>query len=97
MADNLSRADGKEIPGKSRDRKNLSIKLSYDEGQTWAVSKSVEPGLSGYSDLAVTNSGLVLCFYGRGKKTDFAGGRLTVARFNLEWLTDGNDSAASNR
>ena len=38
--DNLSRADGKEAEGKNRDRKNLSVKLSYDEGATWAEAKS---------------------------------------------------------
>ncbi len=89
---NLTRADGKEEPGKSRDRKNVSVKLSYDEGQTWLVSKAIEPGWSAYSDLAVTKSGTILCFYGRGEKASFAGDRLTLARFNLEWLTDGKDS-----
>ncbi|SFI09309.1 sialidase family protein [Planctomicrobium piriforme] len=93
--DNLTRADGKEAPGKHRDRKNLSVKLSDDEGQTWAVNKVVEPGPSMYSDLAVTPGGTILCFYGRtGDNTGlsyYAGGRLTVARFNLEWLTDGKD------
>jgi sialidase-1 len=86
---NLARADGKEEPGKNRDRKNLSVKLSYDEGRTWAVSKTVEPGWSAYSDLAVTPRGTILCFYGRAEKPHFAGDRLTMARFNLEWLTDG--------
>lgn len=94
--DNLSRADGKEEPGKNRDRKNVSVKLSYDEGKTWAVTKSVEPGPSMYSDIAVTKSGTILCFYGRSGSSaglgSFAGGLLTVARFNLEWLTDGKDS-----
>jgi sialidase-1 len=95
---NLARADGKEAPGKSRDRRNLSIKLSYDEGQTWPVSKALEPGYSAYSDLAVLPDGAILCFYERGRKIDegkkkstsYAG--LTVARFNVEWLTDGKDS-----
>ena len=90
--DNLSRADGKETPGKNRDRKNVSVKLSYDEGRTWAVSKSIEPGSSMYSDIAVTHAGTILCFYGRGTKPGFAGDALTLARFNLEWLTDGKDS-----
>ena len=85
--DNLSRADGKEKPGGNRDRKNLSIKLSNDEGQTWAVNKVIEPGLGMYSDLAVAKDGTILLFYGRGDKNAWAGGRLTVARFNLEWLT----------
>jgi len=29
------------------------IKLSYDEARTWSVSKTLEPGPSAYSDLAV--------------------------------------------
>ncbi len=85
---NLSRADGKEAAGKSRDRKNLSIKLTYDEGETWPVNKVLEPGPSAYSDLAMAADGTVLCFYESGSGTN---ARLTLARFNLEWLTDGKD------
>ena len=90
--DNLARADGKELPGKNRDRKNLSVKLSYNDGQTWSVNKTVEPGGSMYSDLAVARDGTILLFYGRSTKTGFAGDRLTLARFNLAWLTDGKDT-----
>jgi sialidase-1 len=94
---NLERADGKAKEGGSRDRRNLSIKLSYDEGQTWGVSKSLEPGYSAYSDLAVLPDGTALCFYERGRESDAQQKRptsyayLTLARFNLEWLTDGKD------
>jgi sialidase-1 len=95
--DNLARADGKAEAGKSRDRKNVSVKLSYDEGLTWPVNKAVEPSWSAYSDLAVTHAGTILCFYGHGEKADFAGDRLTLARFNLEWLTDGKDSPQRGR
>ncbi|HSH95449.1 MAG TPA: sialidase family protein, partial [Roseimicrobium sp.] len=93
--DNLKRLDGKESPGKTRDRMNISLKLSYDEGSTWAVNKVLDPGGSGYSDLAVTKNGTILCFYGRGDRNDFSGfafNQLTLVRFNLEWLTDGKDS-----
>jgi sialidase-1 len=55
------------------------------------VNKSIEPGASMYPDIAVTKSGTILCFYGRSGDgsvlAHFAGGRLTLARFNLEWLT----------
>jgi sialidase-1 len=85
--DNLSRGDGKEEAGKGRDRKNVTVKLSYDEGLTWPVSRSVEPRWSAYSDIAVTQRGTILCFYGRAERSNFAGDRLTLARFNLEWLT----------
>lgn len=94
---NLSRLDGTEAPGKSRDRRNISIKVSYDEGQTWAVDKVLEPDYSAYSDLAVLPDGTILCLYETGRRGDkdkkkpssYAG--LKLARFNMEWLTDGKD------
>jgi sialidase-1 len=95
---NLERADGKVEAGKSRDRKNLSLKLSYDEGQTWPVNKSLEPGYSAYCDLAMLPDGTMLCYYERGraavaaKKNLVNNAGLTIARFNLEWLTDNKDS-----
>ena len=93
---NLERADGKEEPGKSRDRKNITVKLSYDDTKTWPVSKSIEPGPSAYSDLAALPDGTMLCFYERGRNADgekkpTTYGFLTLARFNLEWLTDSKD------
>lgn len=87
---NLDKAQAKAEPGKNRDRKNVSVKLSRDEGQTWPVNKLLEDGPSAYSDLAVTKDGTILCFYGRAGDskgmTAWSGGRLTLARFNLEWL-----------
>ena len=72
----------------SRERKNVSARLSSDDGKTWAAAKTIEPGPSGYSDLAVTTKGTILCFYERGaKEKAFRPQFLTVARFNLEWLT----------
>lgn len=67
-------------------RRNVTVRVSEDEGKTWPISRSVEPGWSAYSDITVTPSGMILCFYGRSKKSNFAGDRLTVARFNLDWL-----------
>ena len=76
-----------------RRRKNVTVKLSYDEGKTWPVARSIEPGISGYSDLAVGGDGAVFCFYERASVDDSAyrPAYLTVARFNLEWLTKGKD------
>ena len=42
---NLERGTGKAEPGQNRDRKNVSIQLSYDEGETWTVRKTVEAGV----------------------------------------------------
>jgi sialidase-1 len=79
-------------PGAS-ERKNVSLKLSYDEGQTWPIMKVLEPGRSGYSDMAIAPDGSIYCFYERATfdehnhNTKF----LCVAKFNLEWLTNGQD------
>jgi sialidase-1 len=98
--DNLLRLGKPARPGSMGDRRNLTVKLSYDEGKTWPVSRVLEPGFSGYSDLAVGPDGTVYCLYERGStdgKDIFATNYLTVARFNLEWLTDGKDSLGGPR
>lgn len=77
---------GEPEPGKSRARKNLSVKISRDEGKTWPVNRLLEDGPSAYSDLAVTPAGTILCFYGAGSKLSFSGSSLRLARFNLAWL-----------
>lgn len=69
-------------------RKNVIVHLSRDEGKTWPVKRSLEPGWSAYSDLAMTKAGTILCFYGRREQAGFAGDRLTVARLGLPWLLD---------
>jgi sialidase-1 len=91
---NQERRDGKAVPGMPRDRRNVSVQLSYDEGKTWPARKAIEPGWSGYSDLAVAHDGTVLLLYERGG-TDadrFRSEALTLARFPLAWLTDGKDN-----
>jgi sialidase-1 len=91
---NLERAAGKAVPGQGRDRKNLAVRLSYDDGKTWPVSKSLEPGPSGYSDLAAGPGGVIHCFYERGRSGGEGlspTGVLTLATIDLDWLTDGKD------
>ena len=102
--DSLERADGKAAPGARRDRRNLSVKLSHDDGRTWTASRSLESGPSAYSDLAVLPDGTILCFYESGRpgttrpnstRTDWPYARLTLARFNLVWLVSGNTAGAA--
>lgn len=68
----------------NRDRKNLTIKLSEDDGATWPISRTLEPGPSAYSDLAVAADGTIYCFFERGEKGPYE--RLTFARFNVKWI-----------
>lgn len=69
----------------TRDRKNLTIKLSEDDGATWSASRALQPGPSAYSDLAMGPDGTIYCFFERGQKGPYE--RLTLARFNVEWIT----------
>src|SRR5262249_10505035 len=64
--DNLLRFGKEGKPGMVRDRKNLTVKMSYDEGKTWPVARVLEPGFSGYSDLAVGPDGTIYCLFERG-------------------------------
>jgi len=75
-------------------RRNVSIKLTYDEGESWVVNKVLEPGISGYTDLAVGPDKTIYCFYERGtvSGSHYDPKYLTIARFNLVWLTGGRDA-----
>ncbi len=69
------------------DRKRITIKCSNDDGETWPVSKVLEPGPSGYSDLAVLNDGTILCFYECDMVEHLCDTKyLRLARFDLDWI-----------
>lgn len=53
--------DSRNIP--KNPRENLTAKLSYYEGKNWTVQKVLNPGSSGYSDLAVGRDGTIYCLY----------------------------------
>jgi sialidase-1 len=86
--DNLEKAGAKTppAPGTGRDRKNVTVRLSEDDGKTWTAKRSIESGFSAYSDLAALKDGTVLLFYERAGEKGANYGRLTVARFALDWL-----------
>lgn len=85
--DSLNRADGKDSP--TKDRRNLTISMSYNEGKSWKLRKVLEPGPSAYSDLAVSDDGTIWCLYEMGEKSAYE--QITLAKFNLEWLSGGKD------
>jgi len=70
-------------------RANMTIRLSYDEGQSWPVAKVIHDGPSAYSDLVVLPDGTIGCLYECGEKHAYE--RIAFARFALPWLSDGKD------
>ncbi len=73
----------------SRSRDHMTVKLSYDEGDSWPIAKLIHAGPSAYSDLAIARDKTILCLFEKGSKHPYE--KLTVARFNIEWLTNGSE------
>lgn len=67
-------------------RRNLTVRLSYDEAKTWPVAKTLHSGPAAYSSLAVLADGTIACLYERGDKDPYE--RITFATFPLDWLTE---------
>jgi sialidase-1 len=74
-------------------RNNFSIRLSYDEGETWTEVRQLYGGPAAYSSLAILPDMTIACLYERGDRNLYE--KITFARFNLEWLTRGRDSLKS--
>jgi hypothetical protein len=76
-------------------RENMTVSISYDEGASYRYSRVINPGPSYYSDLARLSDGTILLVYGRDGLVPSFPERIAVARFDLEWLTNGRDSLAA--
>lgn len=68
-------------------RQNLTIRLSEDEGKTWPVAKLLKEGSTGYSDIAVAPDKTIYDLYEAILDPGDKALSLTIARFNLAWLT----------
>jgi len=53
-------------PANPSKRLNLTLRASFDEGQTWPVSRVLHAGPSAYSDLAVMANGAIASLYEAG-------------------------------
>ncbi|MFH1569123.1 MAG: sialidase family protein [Gemmatimonadota bacterium] len=79
-------------------RERLTVRLSYDECRSWAVARPLYDGPSAYSDLAVAADAAgdltILCLYERGADGPYE--HLTLARFDVGWLTTGADRVVTS-
>lgn len=72
---------------RKKGRKNMTVRVSYDEGKTWTEGKTIYTGGSAYSSLTVLKNGDIGLFFEQDgyKKNPFVS-------FSLKWLTDGADN-----
>lgn len=54
-------------------RRNLTLHVSYDQGNTWRRSVVLRSGPSAYSDLAELPGGNILCIYEAGRVSPYGG------------------------
>ncbi len=70
-------------------RIRMTVRMSYDEGKTWPVSRLIHEGPSAYSNLARLADGRIGLLYESGKQGSYD--TLTFAAFSLDWLTDSDE------
>lgn len=73
----------------SNRRKNMTVRLSYDDGKTWPISKVLHEKDSAYSCLTVLPKKEIGCLYERGETNAYE--KITFARFPLSWLERASD------
>ncbi len=69
-------------------RQNVSIFISYDEGETWPTVKSICPYNSVYSSLTILPDGTIGAYV---EENPDGACSLYFMNFSLKWLTDGQD------
>ncbi len=67
-------------------RKNMTIRLSYDEGKTWTNGKTIYKGSSAYSSLTILANGDIGLFFEKDGHRENS-----FVKLSLEWLSDGMD------
>ena len=72
-------------------RTDVSVYVSYDEGESWPVRKCIVPYSSAYSSLCILPDGTI-GLYVEEAYAGASGYSTVFYNFSLEWLTDGNDS-----
>jgi sialidase-1 len=70
----------------SAHRQNMTVRISYDDGKSWPISKSLHSGPSAYSCLAVLPDRIIGCLYERGNANAYE--KITLAQFPMGWLEE---------
>ena len=72
-------------PASVTERANMTVRGSFDEGQSWPLHGVLNPGASAYSDLVILpDDERIGCLYEAGDDAPYE--RLRWARFELSWL-----------
>lgn len=80
------------LPYSNNGRVNMTVLISYDEGNTWPVSKSIYAGSSAYSSITFSPvDGKIYLYWEKGAASG-SGYDMVVTTLTLDYLTDGKDT-----
>jgi sialidase-1 len=68
----------------------MGVWASFDGAKTWPLKRLAWDGPSAYSSLAAGADGTIYLLFENAVKGEHQ--RISVARFNLAWLADGENS-----
>ncbi len=75
-------------PASAERREKMTVRVSYDNGRTWILSRQIRSGESAYSDLVILSDNTIGLLYELGNDHG-----IHFAHFNYSWLTqDKNQS-----
>ena len=70
-----------------RDRKQLTVQISYDDCKSWTKKRVVEEGISAYSDMAIGQNNQIFMLYERdGIEHQYDTKYLCFAKFDIDWI-----------
>lgn len=74
-------------PASPEARRNMTVRLSRDQGASWPWARGLHPGPAAYSCLCALPDGRAACLYERGTENPYE--KITLAVFTLDWLDGG--------
>ena len=67
-------------------RRDLTVRISRDDGKTWPLARTLHEGPAAYSCLAVLPDKTIGCLYECGRTNAYE--KITFARFPLAWVEE---------
>jgi sialidase-1 len=77
-------------PASQNGRRNVTVRASFDDAQTWPASRVLHAGPGAYSDLAVLANGQIACLFEAGATNTYEA--IVMSRFALESLEQSNSA-----
>ena len=62
-------------------RKNLMLRISYDEGKSWTIGRTIFTGAAAYSDIVILKNGEIGILFERNNYKENV-----FVRFSFKWL-----------